>query len=261
MAYEVAINEGVGDVIVSRSMLMSLNEPKIKVALNYDVLRFKGGECYRGFITEFSKIVFSGDDRFEFDPMPREYPKKTWADFWSDGLRPQYLDLSSVLCSGESLECGPYVCLHTKVRSFPYLEIREQYLRALGDASKKYKLVLIGEREIELNDEYKLPDVKVSSIYEDLKNLGNVVDLTIPKLGLTPPTVGQVCQDCKYMSEAKANIIIGFGGNLSMSCCTGRTISASHAPHLFGPICGPRGSCTDKNIPFLNSIYELDSNT
>lgn len=258
MAYEVAINEGVGDVIVSRSMLMSLNDPKIKVALNYDVLRFKGGECYRGFITEFSKIVFSGDDRFEFDPMTREYPKKTWADFWNDGLRPQYLDLSSVLCSGESLGCGPYVCLHTKVRGFPYSEIREQYLRVLEDSSKKYKLVLIGEREIELNDEYKLPEVKVSSIYEDLKGLGNVMDLTIPKLGLTSPTIGQVRQDCKYMNEAKVNIVIGVAGNLSLSGCVGKkTINICHIPHLFAPTYGARAACVTRPQEFIEEIEEI----
>jgi len=258
MAYEVAINEGVGDVIVSRSMLMYLNEPKIKVALNYDVLRFKGGECYRGFITEFSKIVFSGDDRFEFDPMPREYPKKTWADFWNDGLRPQYLDLSSSLCSGESLECGPYVCLHTKVRGFPYSEIREQYLRVLEDSLKKYKLVLIGEREIELNDEYKMPEVKVSSIYEDLKGLGNVMDFTIPKLGLTPPTIGQVRQDCKYMNEAKANIVIGVAGNLSLSGCVGKkTINICHIPHLFAPTYGARAACVTRIQEFIEEIKKI----
>jgi len=254
MSYDIALNVGVGDIIVCRAMLMSLSV-KINVMLNYGLLGIRGGESYRGFIVDFTKKVLEGDDRFSFDPLRTAgYPGKCWNELWAEGMRPQYMDLSGQLCSGKSLDCGPYICLHTKIRGFQYAGIKDQFLSTLRLVATRYKLVLIGEREVEMNEEYKIAG-GTYSIYDSLKSLDGAIDLTIPKLGITPPMISQVLQDCKYMNEAVANVVIGFGGSLSLGCCTAsKIINISNAPYVFAPICGPRGTCVDNTPAFIEGI-------
>jgi hypothetical protein len=248
--YKVALNVGIGDIIGARSMLESSKDTDIKVSLNYGALPYRGAN-YLDFISEFAKKVFDGT-RFKFDPARSDYPVMNCYSFWDEGLRPQYLDISEKLCQGASI-VGPYICVHTKVRGSPPDRGIFQVFR---DLSKRYKIVLIGEQKVEINDEYALSK-DVYSMYDELKELGNMVDLTIPALGLTPPTMPQIMQDCKYMKDAKTNIVVGYGGNLPLSCCVGNVIGCSCDSRFLIPMCGKRGMIFEHSNDFVDAIKRL----
>ena len=144
-------------------------------------------------------------------------------------ITPQKAEMAHLLCKGKSLNLGEeYIVITTKLRHiqknnfFPHLI---ELLRVLNRLSKKYKIVILGERIVEMRKEYVNIQNEVFGIYEQIiTNLPNdrIVDLTVPALGETVSDLKQIQQDCLIMNEAKFVITLGVGGNSCMAHSTAK---------------------------------------
>ena len=152
-----------------------------------------------------------------------------WVDLETK-FKPSVVNLSSSLPFGKTKDFGPYVCLHMKVRGFDYrhLEtITPAFLDCIRELSKKFKIVLLGEREIGMNKEYIIHgNSSIYSLYPIISASGiEIIGLTVPEMGLTTPSLESFRIDCKYMAGAVTNINIGIGGNTIISSSLGKSIS------------------------------------
>ena len=102
------------------------------------------------------------------------------------------------------------------------------FFETLKNVSKKYKIVVIGERAVEYNEEYtQHGSDQVYSIYNDIvTNIAKdrLVDLTVPSLGITTPNLENIRKDCSVFRDAKFTIMIGFGGAFCLSATTSNVI-------------------------------------
>lgn len=146
--------------------------------------------------------------------------------------KPQHSEYVPLLCKGNSLNLGQeYIVISTKLRYFDkgtFLQISQQLWQVLKELSHKYKIVILGEREVEMCHDYLIyGSNQIFSIYEQIiVNLSQekILDLTIPALGITSPTIRQVQQDCLIMNQAKFVITFGIGGNFCMSMAVANMI-------------------------------------
>jgi hypothetical protein len=134
---------------------------------------------------------------------------------------PQKPNQKELLCKGNPLGIGDYIVLATKIRYFnknTYKEYSPRIFDAIQKLAVRYKIVILGEKIVEMRHEYTYQSEDIYGIYNDLiANIPNIVDLTVPKLGLTTPSLTRIQQDCLIMNEAKAVITIGIGGNFCMA--------------------------------------------
>lgn len=137
-------------------------------------------------------------------------------------LEPTIPRLPQILPKGESLNIGEYIVITTKAREidpkvfFPRSGKLWNILRKL---SEKYKIVILGERTVEMRKEYKNSN-RIFGLYEQIVvNIppDRILDLTVPALGETVSDLKNIRQDCLIMKEAKFTITIGIGGNCCMS--------------------------------------------
>jgi len=176
------------------------------------------------FLDDIKQLFFSEPP---FIMNDGEYPFRQTTQFLSDfGLRPTKVNLANLLCSGQSLNLDKeYIVLTTKVR---YLDrnlfdsMSPQFFELINQLSKKYKIVLLGERVVEANIDYmNWTNRQIYGIYPEIianiQNKDAIVDLTLPALGETSPNLAQIQQDCLIMKEAKFVVTIGIGGNFCMS--------------------------------------------
>lgn len=214
--YEVGLHIGIGDLVCCKSLLMGLKDTSVQFELNNECFAFRGPD-YRGFVPQFAKLVYN-DPMFTFHETAIGRPRKGWFGLWKEGMRGTPLSLVPNLAQGNSLGKGKYVCLNTKVRGFAlgrFMQMKDRFSSVLTALSKRVQVVLMGERDIERVPEYKQV-TQVYSIHPMLPRI-DAIDLTVPALGITPPQIDKVMQDCKYMSESVATINMGLGGNVPLS--------------------------------------------
>lgn len=144
-------------------------------------------------------------------------------------LTPQKATMPHLLCKGASLNLGEeYIVITTKIR---YLDKKIFYphsislWQTLNELSKKYKIVILGERVVEMRKEYLSSQNSIFCIYDQIiSNLPQerLVDLTVPALGETVSDLKQIQQDCLIMNEAKFVVNLGIGGNSCMSLASAK---------------------------------------
>lgn len=261
--YNVRLNIGIGDLIYSKSLLLSCNQD-VYIRMAYQYLNYRGID-YKLFLDDFSSRLFC-EPKFHI-VEDNEYPPSVWWDLLQMGLTPCPIRLDD-LCYGKSL-CYPYVCMHTKVRGdFGNSMDKETFIAswnkikdAINDISSSFRIVLIGEREIEANDEYiKHSNNTIFSLYPEASSeLSNITDLTVQ--GLSSPTMDKFRQDCLYMSEAECNISIGVGGNMAIMSSVGNAIHFTrHDPCIAKEVFGSRYSSANDPISFAKLIRSIGDN-
>lgn len=145
------------------------------------------------------------------------------------------INLTSQLCDknyilDKKLIPGKYIVLHTKVRDCNpgwfdkklILISIKKFINRFG-----YKLVVMGERNIGRNKEYKEPYhmENMFLIYNEIKYIfGNdFIDYTVDELGITIPSLSNIMKDCSIMSQAKFNICFG-GGSVIMASSVNKIV-------------------------------------
>lgn len=215
------LNAGIGDLILCHAMLAPLAASgRHSVCLSKRAIEDARSEAYLPFARRLMSLLFDGFeienevDAIGLDPIC----------LMGMGFRPTLPVLGDVLPAGESVCDLPYIAISTKVRGLArarYDAISERMLASLREISRGVPLVLIGEREIGRNAEYlHHGDNLVYSIYDDVRTLP-CLDLTVPELGITPPSWVQFRQDCLTMREAAAVVALGSGGNVTMAMAVG----------------------------------------
>lgn len=222
---------GLGDLIYLKGSLDPIKDQFSEIRINFhrDIIQwFKKNDDYNKFLDEIGNLFFSelpyvlDSGNYPFRPSP-----ETYANY---KIIPQKPALSHLLCKGQPLDVEEeYIVLTTKIR---YLS-REgfngpQLWDIIRQLSQKHKIVVLGEKQVEMNGEYLIDTSRyVYSIYPDI--IANVpadrlIDLTISSLGITSPVLSQIQQDCLIMNKAKFIITLGIGGNFCMASAVGNII-------------------------------------
>lgn len=143
-------------------------------------------------------------------------------------------NLSTILSKGIPLCPDPYIVLTTKVRGLD-LRTTGAKLPQLWEVLKSlpYKIVILGERHVEMRKEYEVPELRdrIWGLYSAAMAAlpsDQIIDLSVPGLGNTPSQIQKMQQDCFTMAGGAATIVLGCGGNLAMANGSGsRTIGYS----------------------------------
>jgi len=223
--YNVRIPIGIGDLIYIRGLLDLAKDRfgRINISPNLNLLNERAQ--YEPFLMELMEMLFKPP--FYNITRDQSYPFKSIVDMWKQlKLKPRRPNMAQILCEGElpkNLRSGKYIVINTKVRAFnknAYRAISPRLIQILRSVSK-YKIVLLGEREIEFTGEYRhIGHKNIYCIYNDLiahLSPNKIVDLTIPKLGISPPNMKKFKSDCNIMRHAHKVIQIGGGGSFCVS--------------------------------------------
>lgn len=228
---------GIGDILHIKAQLDAHRHKydliDIKPRMDFVEIYRDNGAGYYDFVKWAMDLLFSEKPyKVSYDnsiTLGREYRELGPQGFWRiDGLVPQRPRLQNYLCYGHPLDINNYIVMTTKVRDFPkesYNKIKDEFWGIMKLITANRPMVVLGERVVEMNYEYRIHGANaVYSIYNDIiNNVKNIVDLTIPQLGITAPTKEQFMQDCLIMSKADRIITIGVGGNFSMALSVGET--------------------------------------
>lgn len=244
MKLDVMLNCGIGDVILTRNILDGVKHQydKINITPNNRIIdQYKNGDKnFKNFIYSFMKIMFS--DKPYSVKQNQAYPRFSCMDniyqniIISDESKYSIKTYSKELCVGEPLQISDYIVISTKVRGAPLLNdfnifYRKQYLDALLRLCDKYKIVILGERDVLDNVEYRsIGPQRIYCIYNDLMqvllNTGQVIDMTISGNEASIPTLKKLQQDCLIMNNAKNVISLGFGGNFILTLASAKAITS-----------------------------------
>jgi hypothetical protein len=224
MKLEYSICAGIGDNITTRIYLDAIKHHYTEIRISHDknvIQAYRGTDiAWRCFLDELGNALFNTHP-FIFDHS--NHREINWNHvrplMVGHKALPQTPQLNN-LCSGSSLKLNePYIVITTKVRCMSrqaFFPMSIQLWSVLKAISKRYKMVVLGERKIELNREYAGIRNEVFGIYDHI--IANVpadrlLDLTVPALGVSVPEMNKIRQDCLIMKEAEAVITLGIGGN------------------------------------------------
>jgi len=235
--YQANIAQGIGDNIMSKSYadLAKNKYDQIYFTHHAPIVQKQKNNSpeYWKFLNELGELFFS-EPPYIYNQGQFQFKS---AEGLIDDLNiiPQKPELSvykPLLCKGNSLNLEEeYIVITTKLRYFDksiFYKLSSQLWGTLKELSKKYKIVVLGERVVEMCQDYLDHGAnQIYGIYEQIiANLPNdrILDLTVPALGITSPTLSQIQQDCLIMSEAKFVITLGIGGNFCMAMATSNMI-------------------------------------
>jgi hypothetical protein len=222
---------GLGDLIYAKALLEPVKHrfERINLTFNQHLLSTHDAN-YPAFIDGLSKILFTGHP---YRLIARNYPHIGATQIASIyGLTPQKPDLGHLLCKGMPLNIGSeYIVLTTKIRwlkRHQYHEVRDRFFDLINRLGVKYKVVLLGEKVVERNEEYQhWGEDEIYGVYQDIVDRvhpDKLLDMTIPALGITSSDLTQFQQDCLIMQGAKIVITLGIGGNFSMATAVANTV-------------------------------------
>jgi len=224
MELNINTHVGIGDLFQFKQILDSIKIKYNKINISFDddvIKKFKDNyEEYYDFISQVFNRLFSENpyiihDKVDVDAIsPEEFCVR-------NGLKPEIPHFEKYFTTQKLKE--DYIVVLTKIRGMhidTYSALRGEYLKLLNSISKKNKIVLMGEKIVGLNNEYKClgGSTMVYSIYNDLiNNIDNYKDLTVDELGITSPKFNKFIEDCELMNKAKNVISLSTGGNTSMA--------------------------------------------
>jgi hypothetical protein len=175
------------------------------------------------FLTDIGQLFFSTSP-YIIDPCPTVWRGSVEMLVPYLGISPQKVELANLLCKGESLNLlDKYIVITTKVRHIDktvLFSLLNQFWPLLNKLSDKYKIVILGEKQVEMRKEYDLIKNEVFGIYNDIiTNVPSdkIIDLTVPALGETVSDLSKIQQDCLIMNEAEFTITFGVGGNFCLA--------------------------------------------
>ena len=229
--YKLTIVAGLGDTIAIRSKLDQLI-PKVKeIQVSYsrfiiDTHLGVNNDAYYNFIKEYGKLFFGAPPYVITD---EQFPFRTVEDLYIHGkLAPIVTDYGSILCDPNyTHNFKKYIVVNTKLRIFrkaDYLKLKAPFFSALRLASKKYMVVVLGERQLEYNKEYNTYGTDLAyTIYNDiLENIptNRIVDMTVDVRGKSIPSLDKIRKDCCILRDAAYSVTIGYGGQFCLSMAT-----------------------------------------
>lgn len=235
--YRANIAQGIGDNIMAKCYADQVKDRYDQIYFTHHapiVQKQKNNDPkYWQFLKELGLLFFS-EKPYVYDrgQHPFRDAGGLISDFNITPVKPQHSQYKHLLCKGTPLNLEEeYIVITTKLRYFDkptFYRLSPQLWKTLRKLSEKYKIVILGEREVEMCQDYLFHgENQIYGIYEQIiTNLpeDRVLDLTIPALGITSPKLSQIQQDCLIMSLAKFVITLGVGGNFCMAMATANII-------------------------------------
>ena len=230
LQYTIAI--GIGDSILTRLFFDTVKDQynQIRISYNETVIRDYRDETYRQFLQELGELLFTSHP-YHFDHADHPFMDNSGNIFKELKIVPKKSDLKEILCKGEPLNISEeYVIITTKVRAVSremFAQNEEKLWDALKEVSNKYKIVIMGERNVEISKEYEGIQNFVYCIYDKIVaniSADRIIDLSVPALGISVPNLAKIKQDCLIMNKARYVITIGIGGNFVLSAAVANTI-------------------------------------
>ncbi|HEY5267660.1 MAG TPA: hypothetical protein VII94_00820 [Candidatus Saccharimonadales bacterium] len=220
---------GIGDNLVVRTYFNTIkhNYEQINITHSKPILQiFRDNDReYAKFVTEMGNLLFT-QPPYRYNGWSNNYPVNVSQIVKDLKIIPIKPDLDHLLCVGTSLNLKEeYIVVTTKARCFnrsKFYPLSVHLWGALKKLSEKYKIVILGEREVEKSKEYTMGINRdyVFGIYDQLiTNIpaDRIIDLSVPALGISVPEFSKIKQDCLIMKNAKAVVTLGIGGNLWLS--------------------------------------------
>jgi hypothetical protein len=230
MDFGLCVPVGIGDFIILRTILD-------KVRHKYDHIFIKSCRMllslefqneHNKFIDQITSCLFSEAPYQVTDIL--DCPYQDLPSICSNyGLNPEKPRLADELCYGEPLDISDeYIVMHTKTRYMRRSTLNDlgrDLWNVLQDLTKRYKLVVMGERSVEPRLEYTVhnnmsrEEVVFSTYDKIMANVPNerIIDLSVPALGITCPNFDKMRQDCLIMKQAKFVITLGVGGGFTLA--------------------------------------------
>lgn len=248
---EFVANVGIGDLIHTRQLLDNVLNKGYKINVILGVATFEN--FWKGEKLEF--LIWLSNVLFQ-KPEFEVYFSANKLGVSPIDLLSSELVVPAIPNFSEKFDCdiklssnSNRLILLTKVRGFPkdqFIEYLDAINKEILILSKRYEIVLLGEREIEFNSEYKIHgEDLIYSLYGNFKKLlPNAIDMTIPALGITSPTKEQFLLDCNLMSNSKKVICFGSGGNVSIA------MSVSNVLNFYGG---------NEMLPLFSKLAEIDN--
>lgn len=176
------------------------------------------------YLTDIGQLFFS-EPPYERLPTSKKFGGDITHLIAKLHLRPRKAELGHLLCRGTPLNIGEYVVITTKTREIQraqFDQIAPRFWEVMKAILPKYKIVILGEKKVEIRKEYERLRIRPFGLYDDIikhlpPNTSQIVDLTVPALGEVVSDLKQIQQDCLIMQQAKFVISFGIGGNHCLS--------------------------------------------
>lgn len=250
---KIKTNVGLGDVIYLKQLLddtkhlyksiqISPNKEIINTTKNCFVSHFKF--IYNIFYDLFSESPYEIVYSPKFNGLPLTHASYVQFLYAVFGIKliPKIPNLETYFCK-KIYPKNNNILITTKIRGMhisEYESIKGNFYTLLNQIGRKYNLILIGEREIGTNPEYKnLDNKELFTIYEDLtKYLKNYQDKTTTSMTDITPDYSDFLEDCSIMNASKKVITLGIGGNVAMAMSVSEIINyygnnSKNIQHLF----------------------------
>ncbi|HUC95614.1 MAG TPA: hypothetical protein VMR76_01475, partial [Candidatus Saccharimonadia bacterium] len=156
---EITIPIGLGDLIYIKSAFEAIKDQfsQIKIRFGRHIINDVGRNVeYNKFLDDIGQLFFS---EMPYTLDDGAYPFCAHQSIYDNyGITPQKPELAHLLCKGNSLNLdSEYIVITTKLRYFPRqtFDIRADELwSTLKSLTTKYKIVVLGEQEVDMNKEY-----------------------------------------------------------------------------------------------------------
>lgn len=232
---DMSIAIGIGDILSIRIFFDSIASrfDQIRICLNPNVIKvYRDDPKYVQFISEFARLVYA-DHPYIFDNGPyTPFGVERFHNMVDQyGMIPKKPNLDHILCQGIPTQISePYIVITTKVRGIQKASFYTKSIelwKVMKKLCPKYKIVILGEREVEKQFEYIHLSNTIYGIYDQIiSNIPSdrILDLTIPALGIAVPDLNNITRDCSIMKNAEFVIAMGIGGNFNLSISVANTI-------------------------------------
>lgn len=234
--YKTTINIGLGDMIYTRGILDNQKHKFKKVIISPNIHVYNMLISPKQSDTDFTYDMLRSLFRppyYEIAEPNRPFPHRFAYTFHAIENFPVIKpNLEDELCEGKPLRIGPYILINTRIREITKQEynksIKDRLIKTLRNLSKKYKVVVLGERSLRKCLQHEIFSDMMFVIYDDIKKAvprERLVDLTFESFeALTTDRIKKIKQECLYMRDAEWNITFGNGGNFCMATAVGKVI-------------------------------------
>ncbi|HWY36206.1 MAG TPA: class I SAM-dependent methyltransferase, partial [Nitrosopumilaceae archaeon] len=191
LKYTIAI--GIGDSIITRIFFDTIKHEYDQIGISYseNVIRAYRDDNYRRFLQELGNLLFNSPP-YHFDHTEHPYMDNGGQVFKDLNIVPRKSDLQAELCKGEPLDSSEdYIVITTKSRAASrdvFTTGEARLWETLKRLSTKYKVVIMGERNIEISKEYHEMLHHIYCIYDKIiANIpaDRIIDLSVPALGVS----------------------------------------------------------------------------
>lgn len=221
----IPISTGIGDIILISAALNKIKhkydrihiKPRFWYAEESKRYTKEQSERAREFCNNLLKLLLKADEKFIITETKKNDSFEHFEKLCKSVIEPVLPRFEEELCLKDCNEIeGEYIVVTTKIRGLKTFSNKwKEYFKVLNELSEKYKIVVVGEKDYDLNTSIYEKVHYFHCYYNELmKNIkNNIIDLTVDGGSIFIPDLEQIKKDCTIMNRAKYVITVGFGGN------------------------------------------------